>query len=178
MTPHAIKPPPGHPDLPHELYLRPETPHDHEVCEKLIAGCKLLGYGRRSDGTIDHVRVPLVPQTPKGSVMTVEEVELELADIAEQMRPLRKRSADLQRELRRLRSKAFISANRVERDDVEMSSGDGKPWFGTVFEFAKWMKANKTTKRFCEWNETIYFTAEIIAGRMDPDASATINELE
>lgn len=109
--------------------------------------------------------------------MTLEQVERELADIAEQMRPLAKRTEELNRERRRLRSEAFIAANNVKRDDVEMSSGEGKPWFGMVSEFAKWMKANKVTKRFCEWNETIYFTAEIIAGRLDPEAPSTIREL-
>lgn len=109
--------------------------------------------------------------------MTLEEVEAELRSTEEQMKPLAARWEQLNRERLRLKSVAFIEANGVRREEVEMSSGDGKPYFSTVWEFAKWMKANKVTKRFCEWNQRIYFTAEIILGRMDPEAPATICDL-
>ena len=108
--------------------------------------------------------------------MTIEQVKRELADIADKMKPLAARAEVLNRERRRLQSIAFIEANGVRKDDVEMSSGNGKPWFGTVWEFATWLKTN-STKRFCEWNESIYFTAEIVRGRMDQEAPATIREL-
>jgi len=108
--------------------------------------------------------------------MTLAQIEAEIEQIAGQMKPLIARTEALNRERRRLKSVAFIEANSVRIEDVEMSSGDGKPWFGTAWEFGKWLKAN-SDKRFCEWNETIYFTAELAEGRMDSKASGTISEL-
>ena len=108
--------------------------------------------------------------------MTLKQIELEIQQIAEQMKPLIARTDVLNRERRRLKSVAFIEANNVRREDVEMSSGDGKPWFGTAWQFGEWLKAN-SDKRFCEWNETIYLTAELAEGRMDSEASGTISEL-
>lgn len=108
--------------------------------------------------------------------MTLKEVEAELRFIAEQMKPLMKRSSELNRERRRLKSIAFIEANGVRREDVEMSSSDDKPWFGNIMQFGEWLKSN-SNKRFCEWNEMIYFTVEVVNGRMDPDAAGTIREL-
>jgi len=108
--------------------------------------------------------------------MSIQAIEAELQSIDDQMRPLRARAATLKNELRRLRSLAFIEANNVTIDDVELSSGDGKPWFGHINSFAAWLRQN-STRRFCEWNGQLYFTAEIIARRMDPNAMGRMAEL-
>jgi hypothetical protein len=50
----------------------------------------------------------------------------------------------LRRERDAFASENFIKANGIRRGDVEMLGGDGKPWFGIVCDFAKWLKANST----------------------------------
>jgi len=59
--------------------------------------------------------------------MTLAQIEAEIEQIAGQMKPLIARTEALNRERRRLKSVAFIEANSVRIEDVEMSSGDGKP---------------------------------------------------
>lgn len=109
--------------------------------------------------------------------MTLAEIEAEIADIAAKLKPLGERIEELERVKRKLVSRNWIAANNVTRDQVELSDGDDKPFFCDVFEFGKWMKENNVKKRFCEWNGLIYFTAEIIAGKMDRNASACIDHL-
>jgi hypothetical protein len=108
--------------------------------------------------------------------MTFAEVKAELKQLAGKMKPLAQRTAILDRECQRLSSLAFIEVNNVQKHDVEMSSGDGKPWFGSVRVFAEWLAEN-STRRFCEWNSRIYFTAEIINGRMDPGVPGCVDDL-
>lgn len=110
--------------------------------------------------------------------MTIEEIDAELDSLSSQLKPLHERASQLQRQWRDLASKAFIAANKITRNDVEMSSGDGKPWFNHVHAFVNWMKSQPTTKQFAEWNETIYFTTDLLSGRMPPDMPATIRDLE
>lgn len=110
--------------------------------------------------------------------MTLEELEQEIANTQNQIAPLKQKLDKLIRERNTVKSKLFIKINNITLENVEMSSGEGKPWFSTIMDFAKWMRKNGITKRFCEWNGTIYFTAEILNGKMDRDAPARITELE
>jgi hypothetical protein len=107
----------------------------------------------------------------------IENIDRELAKIDAAAEPLRRRRADLEREKRMLLSQQFLDANEITMDDVELSSGDGKPWFGHVKSFVDWMKEHGTTKRFAEWNTVIYFTQDLLAGRM-PSMPATIDHLK
>lgn len=110
--------------------------------------------------------------------MTIEEIDKELAEIELKTKPLIERQFALSRKRAELASKQFIAANKITKADVEMSSGEGKPWFVTVREFSVWLKKLPTLKRFAEWNERIYFTTDILQGHLpDDDMSATISEL-
>ena len=107
----------------------------------------------------------------------IVQIERELKQIQLQIDPLAERSDRLNREIQRLRSLEFITLNHVRKEDIEMSIGDGKPWFNTIWDFAEWLKLN-STKRFCEWNERIYFMAQIINGSMSHgETPGTIREL-
>ena len=107
----------------------------------------------------------------------IEAIDLQLAEISEQLKPLLLRKEVLEQERRELASRAFIEANAITKDDVESSSGDGKPWFGTVGEFIKWLRVQEKQRRFAEWNGTIYFTSDLLSGRM-PDMPASISDLK
>ena len=106
--------------------------------------------------------------------MTIEAIDTELTSLEAQLKLLMARRGVLRRQLA---SKAFIAANGITKADVELSSGDDKPWFGMVSEFVKWLKTQSSHKRFAEWNETIYFTTDLLAGKMPEDMPATIREL-
>lgn len=99
----------------------------------------------------------------------------EIAETEAAIKPLDKKLERLLREKRDLQARAFIAANNIRRADVEMSGGNGKPWFGTVWAFAEWLRTN-STKNWAEWNTTIYRTSDLIAGRM-PEMPATTNDL-
>ena len=72
----------------------------------------------------------------------------------------------------------FILANNITLNKVELSQGEEKPWFGMVGEFSEWLREN-SNKRFAEWNERIYFTADLVAGRFPQDEMpATIKDLQ
>lgn len=98
--------------------------------------------------------------------MTYAEIQSEISAIDSTMKPLKDRRRQLIEDATRLKSLAWIDANGVKLEDVELSDGDGKPWFGDINTFAEWLKAN-SKKRFCEWNTGVFFTSDIIAGRMD-----------
>jgi hypothetical protein len=105
----------------------------------------------------------------------IEAIDKELDAVKAQLQPLLARRESLNRERRKLASLEFIRVNGIAEADVEMSSGN-KPWFHEVDKFVKWMKSQPTLKRFAEWNETIYFTSDLLSGNM-PDMPATIREL-
>ncbi len=109
--------------------------------------------------------------------MTVEQIDIELKELAAKIKPLAARQESLGRERRRLLSVAWINANGVTKADVEASDGAGKPYFQIITMFAQWMRDTKSTKRFCEWNGTVYFAAEIMAGRMDPNAPGRMEDV-
>jgi len=82
-----------------------------------------------------------------------------------ELKPLLDRMATLRRKEREALSREFIAANQITRDQVETSYGDEKPWFGTAWEFGKWIAAN-SKKRWAEWNGRIYHAVDLVNGRM------------
>lgn len=108
--------------------------------------------------------------------MTLEQVEVELAGIRERLAPLQRRHGLLVRRRRELRSKAFIAAYSLTRRDVEMSTGEGKPFFPHATYFAQWLRLH-SSKRFCEWNGVIYHAADMMSGRREVDAPGLVEHL-
>lgn len=104
---------------------------------------------------------------------TLDQIDAEIADVTSAIKPLSNRLEALKRERIHLLSRNWIAANGVSIENVELSSGDGKPYFGIAYKFIEWLKAN-STKRFCEWNGRIYYTSEMITGRMDYDSSPAL----
>lgn len=96
--------------------------------------------------------------------MTLEECLCEISILDQKMSPLEERMSFLERERCRLESLRFIEVNGVTEDNLQRSSGDGIPYFYEVNSFAKWLKAVNCKKRFCEWNGSILFTAEVVTG--------------
>lgn len=101
----------------------------------------------------------LSPVTSSDSLSKeIEVIEAMLKPLDERLRVLKDRFYDQM-------SIEWIEANGVKKADVEMSSGEEKPWFGTVDEFAVWLGAN-SSKPWAEWNGWIYKTEDVINGRV------------
>jgi len=88
----------------------------------------------------------------------------QIADLERQIQPLAATLRILHVQKSNKDSIEFIRVNRITADDVELSSGDDKPWFGNVISFIIWLRAN-TKKRFAEWNSRLYFTSDLLANR-------------
>ena len=96
---------------------------------------------------------------------TIEQMQAELAGIIEQLKPLMQRQGELRRQIAQRKSREFARANQITLEDVQLSSGEGVPYFGTCLSFGTWLAHNRCEKRFCEWNGILQFTAEAIQGR-------------
>lgn len=105
------------------------------------------------------------------------EVEVELAELTEKIKPIQMRLVELEQEKSRIKSRLWILANGVKREDVELTTGDGKPWFGHVTVFMEWLKANGVTRPYAEWNHRIYRTFDLINGRMPENAPGWLEDL-
>jgi hypothetical protein len=111
---------------------------------------------------------PIVSSALLGVQREIEETKQAIRPLAEKLERLRRQLADME-------SSALIEVNKITRADVEMSSGGGKPWFGTAWVFGKWLAAN-SKKVWAEWNGRIYHTADLAAGRM-PDMPGCTSDL-
>lgn len=106
------------------------------------------------------------------------EVKREIMGLKAMIKPLEERLHIVQRERAHIESRIFIAANKINKEDVELSSGEGKPWFGTYVAFGEWLKANNITKPWAEWNGCIYNTSDVMAGRMPNDAPGYVDDLQ
>lgn len=97
---------------------------------------------------------------------SIEELQREIADTHGMITPLTSKLERLNLELADALSRQYIAVNKITRDNVEMSSGEGKPWFGTAWSFGDWMRKN-SKKFWAEWNGIIYPAYDLMNGRMD-----------
>ncbi len=104
---------------------------------------------------------------------TIPQLKSEINSTKLAITPLATRLDSLRRELAEAESRQFIEANTITREDVQMSSGDEMPWHGSAWEFAEWMRANKVTKKWCEWNGIIYHVSDILNSRMSSTPGRT-----
>lgn len=88
-----------------------------------------------------------------------QEIEKLRAELAPKEIAMRR----LERDYRDALSREFISANGITADQVELSSGESKPYFGHIREFIKWLIWQRPRKRWAEWNGTLYRVSDLIA---------------
>lgn len=79
-------------------------------------------------------------------------------------------------DLREALSREWVAANGVTMKDVQLSSGDGVPWFDHIQDYANWLAEN-STRRWAEWNGRLYYAAELMAGKMHPNAAGLIEHV-
>jgi len=108
----------------------------------------------------------------------LEQIDAKIKSVVNQIAYYQTMADDLRKEKRELSSRQFIEEHKPTLDEVEMSSGEGKPYFGHVWAFTHWMKENNTDKRFCEWNEIVYLTSEMLQGRMSQTEFTAIEDIK
>jgi hypothetical protein len=96
---------------------------------------------------------------------TSTEIQAEIRKLNEQIEPLQRARDELKREESEVLSREFIAANNITLDDIEMSNGEEKPWFGHAYAFGEWLKTN-SKKPWAEWNGGIYHAADLINKHM------------
>ena len=108
--------------------------------------------------------------------MNLSDIQKEISALEYELGSVENKRDELKTKLSKAKSQAFITSNQITKDQVEHSSGDGKPWFGEIRRFAHWLEAN-SDKPWCEWNGLIYQTSEIVAGRMAREATGRYQDL-
>jgi hypothetical protein len=62
-------------------------------------------------------------------------------------------------------ARLFIEKSGITLDKIELSEGDGKPWFNEIKYFVSWLRAN-SNKPYAEWNHRLYYVADLLNGEM------------
>lgn len=96
--------------------------------------------------------------------------------VEQEIEELQQRLAQLRDEKRHKDSRAFIAANGITRQDVELMSGDDNPYFGHIADFVEWLNCH-STKRWAEWNTRIYLQSDLKAGHMPHNMPGFIDDL-
>lgn len=107
--------------------------------------------------------------------MNKQEIRDRISVLESEVKPLLGELANMRQRLREECAKDFLIINQIKRQDIEFSSGADSPYFGTVYNFADWLRKN-SNKNWAEWNSTIYRSSDLLAGRM-PDMPASIYDL-
>lgn len=89
----------------------------------------------------------------------------ELEDATKKLSEAMRLEQDCRFRVERLRSQKFIADNGIRKADVQLSNGEGMPYFLTVTGFAKWISHHPPMKRWAEWNGAIYHTTDLLSGR-------------
>ncbi len=108
--------------------------------------------------------------------MDIERLNKEIAALTEEIKPLVQQRDALKKRVTRMKSRAWIEANGVTHENLQLSTGDGLPRFLLRTHFVEWLAKQGNPKRFCEWATCIMFTREFIAGRLE-FGNANIDEL-
>lgn len=112
----------------------------------------------------------------KVKMRPIADIERDIESNRESLDPLLKDKKRLKEELREAKARQFIEANSITTADVLSSEADGK-WHGHITRFIESEAMQNSAMRFAEWNKTIYFRSDLLAGKM-PDMPATINDLK
>lgn len=93
------------------------------------------------------------------------ELEEKIKFVDELLEPLNRKRGALVSDFWECKSRDFIAANGITLSDVEAVEGPGKPWFGEIKEFRKWLEEN-SERPWCEFNGMIFSRADVISGKM------------
>lgn len=98
--------------------------------------------------------------------MAVEEMRARRVNLATAIEKLQAEHRSLDRAIRDAESREWITLNSIAPTRVQLSTGEGVPWHGTVHGFAEWIRSQGARKPYAEWNGRIYLTTDLLNGRM------------
>ena len=96
---------------------------------------------------------------------TLKQIDAQMTIAHDELTAAQNRFHKVESRRRKVLAAEWVVANTFTLDEIEMSDGDNKPWFGHIKTFGEWLSEN-SNKRFAEWNGRIYFTSELAAGRL------------
>lgn len=59
----------------------------------------------------------------------------------------------------------FIHENGINKSNTQSTDGDSIPYFMHISKYGEWLQYN--TNPWCEWNQAIYRTIDIVEGKYD-----------
>ena len=107
---------------------------------------------------------------------TFELAKAELIKIEFDLECLNNRHRFIKEKVSRWKSIQFISDNNIKAADVEMSADHVMPG-ESISKFGGWLKTN-SKKHWCEFNNRIYLTSEVIDGSVELNGIGRISELD
>lgn len=108
--------------------------------------------------------------------MNIPTLEKEIQEIKALITPLADRLQKLERTLVSEKSREFVRVNHITRADVQLSNGNGVPWFGVINVFCRWLETHQPRKPWAEWNGRIYRSSDLIEGHM-PDTPVLMEDV-
>lgn len=105
-----------------------------------------------------------------GGEVSTADIAAAIAALDTRLAPLLAERDALKRQYDEARSREWIAANSVTRADVICSDEKGAPYHGNLWNFCDWIRTSGRKERWAEWNGRIYSSAELMTGRMEPDA--------
>ena len=98
--------------------------------------------------------------------------EIEIIDV--KIKWLEHAKKDMQEIIYKEESIEFIEQNGINKSNTQFSSEEGLEMFWHVSNYATFLK--DSSKKWCEWNERIFLTTDIVNGRHIP-TKARLKEL-
>jgi hypothetical protein len=86
---------------------------------------------------------------------------------------------ELKSALRKAKAAEEVERRNIRLEDVELSSGDDRPWFKSFWRFRDWLiREGKLSKQYVEWNRQLHPMDNVLANKFEPLNAATIDDLK
>lgn len=103
--------------------------------------------------------------------MNTEKLKEEMAELDREINLLMEKKRLLQRAFDSTESRRYIEAMGITKLNTLFSGDPDLPWMGTVWAFRDWLKENRTSYFWAEWNGRVYRVSDLMEGRM-PESPA------
>lgn len=109
--------------------------------------------------------------------MNATQLAAEIERRKAELQPALSKIAYLENQLREVRSREWIAAHKITREQVYFSSNVDEPWLGDICMLAAHVKRTSCTKPWIEWNGVLYPTHEVMLGRFQPSSPGLAEHL-
>lgn len=105
--------------------------------------------------------------------MTINELNVQIDLIDHEIKTLNGKRDSLIEQRRQIKARKFIEDENVTLDQIHIVDG----WYGDIWAWADHLRRLTGRKRFAEWCGGIYFTSDLLNGKM-PQTPVRIEDLE